>query len=197
MAPTKPDMLVATVDDVLAVLEATKDGDYLGEDISQLEHCLQAADLATRNGDDDETVIAALLHDIGQILPVDSQRMLMSSGGNVGRVGHETIGARFLAQQGFGEKVCTLVGGHVDAKRYLSREHDYYERLSDASKHSLKFQGGPYTDAESEKFKQTPYWKDVVSMRRYDDDAKVPNIVVPRPVAYRQMMMTHLQNVAS
>lgn len=94
MAPTKPDMLVATVDDVLAVLEASKYGDYLGEDISQLEHCLQAADLATRNGDDDETVIAALLHDIGQILPVDSQRMLMSSGGNVGRVGHETIGAR-------------------------------------------------------------------------------------------------------
>jgi predicted HD phosphohydrolase len=36
--------------------------------ISRLEHCLQAATRAERDGADDETVICALLHDIGDIL---------------------------------------------------------------------------------------------------------------------------------
>jgi predicted HD phosphohydrolase len=38
---------------------------------------------------------------------------------NVGRIGHETIGAEFLRSLGFGENVCRLVGNHVDAKRYV------------------------------------------------------------------------------
>ncbi len=36
--------------------------------ISRLEHCLQTATRAERDGADDETVICALLHDIGDIL---------------------------------------------------------------------------------------------------------------------------------
>ncbi len=40
-----------------------------------------------------------------------------NSAENVGRVGHESIGAEFLRSLGFGENVCRLVGSHVDAKR--------------------------------------------------------------------------------
>ena len=36
--------------------------------ISRLEHCLQTATRAARDGADDETVVCALLHDIGDIL---------------------------------------------------------------------------------------------------------------------------------
>jgi predicted HD phosphohydrolase len=36
--------------------------------ISRLEHCLQAATRAERDGADDETVVCALLHDIGDVL---------------------------------------------------------------------------------------------------------------------------------
>ncbi len=36
--------------------------------ISRLEHCLQTATRAERDGADDETVICALLHDIGDVL---------------------------------------------------------------------------------------------------------------------------------
>lgn len=36
---------------------------------------------------------------------------------NVGRVGHEIIGAEYLRVLGFDKKVCRLVGSHVAAKR--------------------------------------------------------------------------------
>lgn len=37
--------------------------------------------------------------------------------GNVGRIGHETIGAQYLHSLGFSETVCRLVNSHVAAKR--------------------------------------------------------------------------------
>lgn len=36
---------------------------------------------------------------------------------NVGRVGHETIGAEYLSSLGFSDTVCRLVKSHVAAKR--------------------------------------------------------------------------------
>lgn len=76
-------------------------------------------------GSDDELVIAALFHDIGQIIPVDMNkdvRMKMASGSDedVGRIGHETIGAEYLRTLGFSDKVCRLVNSHVAAKRYVN-----------------------------------------------------------------------------
>lgn len=42
--------------------------------------------------------------------------------GNVGRIGHESIGAGYLRSLGFGGDVCCLVGSHVAAKRYGTAE---------------------------------------------------------------------------
>lgn len=39
---------------------------------------------------------------------------------NVGRMGHETIGAEYLRSLGFSEKICRLVESHVPAKRYIT-----------------------------------------------------------------------------
>lgn len=44
------------------------DGDYGGFPVDRLTHCLQTATLAHRDGRDDEYVICALLHDIGDTL---------------------------------------------------------------------------------------------------------------------------------
>jgi putative nucleotidyltransferase with HDIG domain len=70
-------------------------------------------------GSDDRTVIAALLHDIGQFLPVEEAKDARMSIGDhsVGRVGHERIGEEYLKRLGFDEKVSKLVGSHVAAKR--------------------------------------------------------------------------------
>lgn len=75
-------------------------------------------------GAGDELVIAALFHDIGQIIPLDSTKevrmTLRGSTENVGRVGHEAIGAAYLKSLGFSETVCRLVNSHVAAKRCFS-----------------------------------------------------------------------------
>jgi predicted HD phosphohydrolase len=70
-------------------------------------------------GSDDETVIAALLHDIGHFLPLDEAKDVQMAMGShsVGRVGHEVIGEEYLKGLGFGERVSRLVGSHVAAKR--------------------------------------------------------------------------------
>merc|ERR1711965_3398 len=36
--------------------------------VSRLEHCLQTATRAQRDGADDETIVCALLHDIGDVI---------------------------------------------------------------------------------------------------------------------------------
>lgn len=69
----------------------------------------------------DELVIAALLHDIGQIIPLETTKEtrmnLRGDTENVGRVGHEAIGAAYLRSLGFSQVVCQLVNSHVAAKR--------------------------------------------------------------------------------
>ena len=44
------------------------DGDYGGFPIDRYSHCLQTATLALRDGRDEEYVVCALLHDIGDTL---------------------------------------------------------------------------------------------------------------------------------
>ena len=64
-------------------------------------------------------MIAALLHDIGQFLPLDAAKDVQMGMGDhsVGRVGHERIGEEYLRSLGFGDRVSRLVGSHVAAKR--------------------------------------------------------------------------------
>lgn len=117
--------------------------DYIGEPISQLEHSLQAAQLARDSGADDETILGALLHDVGRFIPAADKmpKMITPDGTYVGRASHEIVGERYLRQLGFSEKVCQLVAAHVMAKRYLTAvDKEYYDGLSNSSKNTLKMQ---------------------------------------------------------
>ncbi|CZR68895.1 uncharacterized protein PAC_18796 [Phialocephala subalpina] len=191
-----------TADTLIALLNERGTGDYIGESISQLEHSLQCAQSASKSGGDDELILASLLHDIGQFLPIEEAKdvsMSIEGTGSVGRVGHEMIGEEYLKGLGFSKKVSRLVGSHVAAKRYLTAiDSSYYDGLSDASKQSLRFQGGPFEGEELEKFKNDPLSGDMVRMRKYDDGAKVVGIesVTPRVEGYREMMVRHLEGVS-
>ena len=57
----------ALPDRVLAHLQLL-DGDFGGFPVDRLTHCLQTATLAHRDGRDEEYVVCALLHDIGDTL---------------------------------------------------------------------------------------------------------------------------------
>ena len=54
-------------DRILTHLELLR-GDYGGFPIDRLEHCLQTANLAAEAGEDEEYIVCALLHDIGDTL---------------------------------------------------------------------------------------------------------------------------------
>ena len=56
---TLPDRLLT----VMGMLEGTG-----GYQVTRLEHCLQTASRAERDGADEEMIVAALLHDIGDVL---------------------------------------------------------------------------------------------------------------------------------
>ncbi|KAL1868373.1 hypothetical protein Plec18167_008299 [Paecilomyces lecythidis] len=186
---------------LILALEKFGQGDYIGESISQLEHSLQAASQARDSGADDELILAALLHDIGQIIPLEQSKevkmKLDNSTQNVGRVGHETIGAEYLRTLGFSDKVCRLVGSHVAAKRYLTAvDRSYHDSLSSASQKSLQFQGGPFRGAELQAFMEDPLQDQMVALRLWDDRAKVEGIedTTPRAMAYLDMMANHLSS---
>ena len=121
------------------------DGDYIGEAVSQLEHSLQSAHFAVEAGADEETILGALLHDVGRFIPEGDKMpaMIATDETFVGRASHEVTGERYLRQLGFSDKICQLVGAHVMAKRYLTAvDKDYYDGLSQSSKTTLKHQVG-------------------------------------------------------
>ena len=155
---------------------------YFGEPVTQLEHALQCALLAEQAGTDDETIVAAFLHDIGHLLPPELAGVESTAGymDGYGTVDHEKLGADYLRERGFSEKVAQLIEHHVNAKRYLVfKNPNYFARLSEASVKTLEFQGGPMTAKEAATFEANPYFKGILQMRTWDEQAKIPNLPTP------------------
>lgn len=93
---------------------------------------------------------------------------------------HDIIGGCYLRMMGFDEKVPHLVEGHVLAKRYLTaKEPDYYDTLSNDSKRTLVFQGGPMDATEMAAVEKDALFELGAQLRRWDDQAKVEGLVVP------------------
>ncbi|KAJ5163337.1 uncharacterized protein N7500_005167 [Penicillium coprophilum] len=182
-----------TIQTLFQFLHAQGQGDYLGEQVTQLEHSLQCAYLATQSpehGNDPEVILAALLHDVGRFIPAAEkmEKMITPDGQYIGRQSHEALGEAYLRQIGFSEKVCKLVGAHVMAKRYLvATDQSYYDALSETSKRTLKFQGGGYNSEQILEAQQDPLLEAKLSVRRWDDLAKKPNLKVPLLEAYEEL----------
>jgi 2-amino-1-hydroxyethylphosphonate dioxygenase (glycine-forming) len=158
------------VDEIFSLYDKFGNEDYIGEPVSQIEHMSQSAQLAMREGFDDEVILAAFFHDIGHICVMKNTSNNM---GGYGVKSHERIGADFLREKGFPEKVAKLVENHVQAKRYLTFKHpEYYNNLSEASKQTLVYQGGVMTASEAERFEHDPLFEASIRMRHWDELAK-------------------------
>lgn len=158
---------------VFGLYERFGASDYIGEPVSQLEHMSQAAELAMAEDCDDEVVLAAFFHDIGHLCAEGADNM-----GGYGVVSHERLGADYLREAGFSERLARLVEYHVQAKRYLTlREPGYYAQLSEASRRTLEYQGGVMSEAEADAFAADPLCALSLRIRRWDELAK--EVAVP------------------
>ncbi len=153
---------------------------YGSEAVSQLDHALQCAALAEREGASPQLVAAALLHDIGHLTADDEGASLQGIDAR-----HEIDGSGFLAAW-FGGEVTRPVRLHVDAKRYLCAvEPAYFDGLSPASVRSLALQGGPFSEEEARRFIAQAQAPEAVRLRRWDDGAKVKGAETPPLGHYR------------
>lgn len=182
----------AIVNEVFSLYEKYGDEDYIGEPVSQLEHMSQAAALAEKEGYDGEVILAAFFHDIGHLCAEEGEAESM---GGMGNVDHEKLGAEYLMEKGFSERLAALVQGHVLAKRYLTYKYpEYYNKLSEASKVTLEFQGGRMSSAEAEEFELNPDADLIIRMRYWDDMAKEMNIPIDNIQHLKDLALTHLLN---
>jgi phosphonate degradation associated HDIG domain protein len=148
---------------------------YSGEPVTQTEHALQAALQAEQSGADAALITAAFLHDVGHLLHELDEDCAEEGIDDK----HEALGAEWLSQH-FGFDVVEPVRLHVAAKRYLCAvDQEYFDRLSDAARLSLRLQGGPFTAAQARKFEQHPCFAAAIKLRRWDEEAKIPQLPTP------------------
>lgn len=182
-------MIDDKVSEVFSLYERRGGEDYIGEPVSQLEHMLQAGDLAFRAGYDDEVILSAFFHDIGHLIDEDH----LDSMDGFGVVDHEGVGAQYLLDRGFSARIAILVKSHVEAKRYLTYRHpEYLAKLSPASQQTLLFQGGMMNEAEALSFEQDPYFDLKVKMRLWDDEAKLTDTTLLELNFFKELAIKHL-----
>lgn len=164
-----------TVADLLDLFRQRGDSEYGGEDVTQLEHALQAAYLAEQAEEPAELIVAALLHDVGHLLhdlPDDAPDQGVDDH-------HENSASNYLKDI-FPKSVTEPIRLHVTAKRYLCQvDEDYIDQLSEPSIVSLRLQGGPMSQQEAQEFDSNPHAQAAVRLRRWDDAAKVVGMKTP------------------
>ncbi|MDX1930126.1 MAG: HD domain-containing protein [Pirellulaceae bacterium] len=166
---------MSSVEEIVNLLESRGDSQYGGEAVTQLEHALQAATLAEREQADAALISAALLHDIGHLL-----HNLPDHAPDDGVDDHHETSAGNFLRQHFPPAVTEPVRLHVAAKRYLCAvQPGYFEQLSQPSVVSLKLQGGPMSPEEVAVFKRLEFAEDAVRLRKWDDEAKIPEFATP------------------
>ena len=133
---------MTTSDDIFEMFAVPCGPASLGEAVTETEHALQTAHLAHVAGADDELVVAALLHDVGHLLPACPRTRDVASRSPRGC-------RRGLARAAFRPGGQRPVRLHVAAKRTVCRRRSHGASLSPASRLSLQLQGGPMTPEEA------------------------------------------------
>ena len=160
-----------------------------GEGVSLADHSIQCAAFAQRDGASPALIAAALLHDVGHMLH-DLPEDVAESGIDTR---HESLGSAWLSRY-FGPGVTEPVRMHVAAKRYLATtEPGYFDKLSDASKLSLKLQGGPMTETQARAFEAERFFADAVQLRRWDEEGKMVDFKGPGAAHFDAVVLACLK----
>ena len=160
---------------------------YIGEKVTMSQHMIQTAMLAEKAKCDDDLVCSCLLHDYGHFILEDPDELVkLSVDGQ-----HENIGYEYL-KSFFKKEIVEPIKYHVLAKRYLAREKNYFDLLSEASKTSLKLQGGALNQDESIKFEAQEYFKSSILLRKFDEAAKKTDVKMKSIHDYQKLLTSKL-----
>ena len=160
---------------------------YIGEKVTMSEHMIQSAMLAEKAKSKDVLVCSCLLHDYGHFIIENPDELVKNNlDGN-----HESIGYEYL-KNFFKKEVVEPIKYHVLAKRYLANNKRYYNQLSDASKISLKLQGGILNKKQMNEFEKKPFFKNAIKLRKFDELAKKTKIKIKSINDYKDLLSSQL-----
>ncbi len=160
---------------------------YIGEKITMSEHMIQSAMIAEKAKLPNSLVCACLLHDYGHFILENPDKLVKNKLNGK----HEDIGYEYL-KKFFKKDVVIPIKYHVLAKRYLARNKKYYNNLSNASKISLKLQGGVLNKKQSKDFEKQNFFKNVIKLRKFDEAAKKTNIKIKSITDYKKLLISQL-----
>ena len=160
---------------------------YIGEKITMSEHMIQSAMLAEKTKVNDDLICSCLLHDYGHFIIEDPDELVKNDKDGE----HESIGYEYL-KNFFKKEIVEPIKYHVLAKRYLARDKKYFNFLSNASKTSLRLQGGALNDMESKEFEKKNYFKNSVLVRKFDEAAKKTDIKMKSIDDYKSLLNSKL-----
>ena len=160
---------------------------YIGEKVTMSEHMIQTAMLAEETNCSSNLICSSLLHDYGHFILKNPDDLV-----NKNKDGkHEDVGYEFLKKY-FIKDVLGPIKYHVKAKKYLAREEKYYKLLSEASKISLKLQGGVMSNEEAEKFESNEFFENSIKLRKFDEIAKKSGLKIKSINEYKNLLATKL-----
>ena len=160
---------------------------YLGEKVTITEHMIQTAMLAEKTNCSNSLICSSLLHDYGHFILENPDDLV-----NKEKDGkHEDVGYEFLRKY-FEKDVVGPIKYHVMAKRYLVRDKKYYRILSEASKVSLKLQGGIMNDREAKAFVDNEFFESSIKLRKFDEEAKKAGLEIKSINEYKNLLFSKL-----
>ena len=160
---------------------------YIGERVTMSEHMIQTAMLAEKTNCSSNLVCSSLLHDYGHFILENPDDLVAKN--QDGK--HEDVGCSFLEKY-FIEDVVGPIKYHVKAKKYLARVRKYYILLSEASKISLKLQGGVMSKKEAKKFERNKFFENSIKLRKFDEIAKKPGLKIKSIKEYKNLLISKL-----
>jgi len=160
---------------------------YIGEKVTIAEHMIQTAMLAEKTNSSNNLVCSSLLHDYGHfILENPNDLVKRQKDGK-----HEDLGYEFLKKY-FSKDVVGPIKYHVKAKKYLARNEKYYQNLSEASKVSLKLQGGIMNNNEAKEFESNEFFENSIKLRKFDESAKKVGLKIKSINEYKNLLVSKL-----
>ena len=160
---------------------------YIGEKVTIAEHMIQSAMVAEKTKSKESLICSSLLHDYGHFIVDDPDGLVKNN--QDGK--HEDIGYEYL-KKFFKKDIVEPIKHHVLAKRYLARDKKYYNKLSEASKVSLKLQGGVLNSKEAKIFEKDEFFKDSIKLRKFDEAAKKIGVNIKDISEYKNLLKLSL-----